>query len=59
MLFNVLVDPETRSSMIDVGVLYAIMKISRLENTEIHQICVQVVYRVGPGDIAYGNGPKP
>mmetsp|Transcript_22412 Transcript_22412/g.26438 ORF Transcript_22412/g.26438 Transcript_22412/m.26438 type:complete len:1465 (-) Transcript_22412:205-4599(-) len=46
VLFNVLVDPNTRASMINKGVLYALMRISQLHNVYIHQICVQAVFNL-------------
>lgn len=46
VLFNVLVDPNTRASMINKGVLYALMRISQLNNVYIHQICVQAVFNL-------------
>lgn len=46
VLFNVLVDPATRTAMIHKGVLYALMRISQLHNVFIHQICVQAVFNL-------------
>jgi hypothetical protein len=46
VLFNVLVKADSRADMINNGVLYALMRISQLDNIYIHQICVQAVFNL-------------
>ena len=57
MLFNVLVEPETRAGMINKGVLYALMRISQLHNVFIHQVSASLFSIEPPTRASSPRGP--
>ncbi|OQS01901.1 hypothetical protein THRCLA_05666 [Thraustotheca clavata] len=50
VLFNVLTHEDCRVSMIKEGVLYALVKLARLESLEIRTLCVTVMYNLSCDD---------